>query len=181
MSFTQHGFGDVVSAQDNASEGDYPPLHRTDRQQAGQQQGARQDGLSPIVLSEADRATLRFKAGRGLLRALAAQVAMLVFAVVVSWLVAGAAAGASALIGAGAYFVPNAFFALRLLVGLMALKPASPATFLVGELIKLVCAVLLLWLAVHLWQQWLVWPALLFGLVCVLKGYVLLMLFRRLP
>jgi ATP synthase protein I len=26
-----------------------------------------------------------------------------------------------------------------------------------------------------------VWPALLFGLLCVLKGYVLLLMFRRLP
>ncbi|WP_397475101.1 ATP synthase subunit I [Pusillimonas sp.] len=134
-----------------------------------------------IVLSDADRELLRFKAGRGLLRALAAQAILGLAAGLVSWLVAGAAAGASALIGAGAYFIPNALFAMRLLMGLLGSKQASPFTFFLGELIKLGSAVLLLALAAYLAGSWLVWPALLFGLVCVLKGYVLLLVFRRLP
>lgn len=136
---------------------------------------------SGLVLSEADRATLKFKAGRGLIRVLVAQAVMGLAAALISWLVAGIGAGASALIGAGAYFVPNALFAMRLLLGLLASKPASPVAFFMGEIIKLGSAVVLLALAVHFWQSWLVWPALLFGLVCVLKGYVLLMLFRKLP
>jgi len=134
-----------------------------------------------IVLSDADRERLRYKAGRGLLLALAAQAFMGLAAVLVSWLVAGAAAGVSALIGAGAYFVPNALFAMRLLMGLLGSKQASPLIFFVGELIKLGTAVLLLALGVYVGRDWLVWPALLFGLVCVLKGYVLLLAFRRLP
>jgi len=134
-----------------------------------------------LKLSDADRASLRFKAGRGLLRALAAQAAMALFAVLVSWAVAGVDAGLSALVGAGAYYVPNALFAMRLLLGLLGSKQASPFAFFMGELIKLGSAVLLLALAVYLGRGWLVWPALLFGLVCVLKGYVLLLVFRKLP
>jgi len=147
-----------------------------------QESGAgRQDPVAAIVLSDADRERLRYKAGRGLLRALAAQAVMGLAAGLISWLVAGAAAGASALIGAGAYFIPNALFAMRLLMGLMSSRQASPLTFFMGELVKLGSAVLLLALAAYLGQGWLVWPALLFGLVCVLKGYVLLLAFRRLP
>ncbi|HUH87432.1 MAG TPA: ATP synthase subunit I [Pusillimonas sp.] len=134
-----------------------------------------------IVLSDADRERLRYKAGKGLLHALAAQAFMGLLAALVSWLVAGVAAGVSALIGAGAYFIPNALFAMRLLMGLISAKQASAFTFFVGEFIKLGSAVLLLALAAYLGHEWLVWPALVFGLVCVLKGYVLLLAFRRLP
>lgn len=137
--------------------------------------------VTAIVLSDAERARLRQKAGRGLLHALAAQAFLGVLAGVISWLIAGAAAGASALIGAGVYFIPNALFAMRLLMGLMASKQPSPLTFFLGELVKLGTAVMLLALAAYFGQGWLVWPAMLFGLVCVLKGYVLLLAFRRLP
>ena len=153
--------------------------------------GARESGVGlqglevmqeqAIVLSDADRELLRRKAGRGLLRALAAQAVMGLFAALVSWAVAGSAAGMSALIGAGAYFVPNALFAMRLLVGLISSRKASPFAFFVGEFVKLVSAVLILALVAYYAQSWLVWPALVFGLVCVLKGYVLLLFFRKLP
>src|SRR5690554_5284399 len=92
-----------------------------------------QADTAPIVLSDADRELLRIKAGRGLLRALAAQAILGLVAGLISWLVAGAAAGASALIGAGAYFIPNALFAMRLLMGLLSSKQASPFTFFLGE------------------------------------------------
>ena len=143
--------------------------------------GEQAEEIKAVVLSEAERNRLRYKAGRGLLHALAAQAFLGLLAALLSWLVAGSAAGASALVGAGAYFVPNALFAMRLFVGLISSKPASPFTFFVGEFVKLGSAVLLLALAVYFGRDWLVWPALLFGLVCVLKGYVLLLVFRRLP
>ncbi|HEY9278731.1 MAG TPA: ATP synthase subunit I [Eoetvoesiella sp.] len=135
----------------------------------------------PIKLSDADRAILDAKAGRGIARALVAQAVMAGLAVAVSWLVGGFTAGVSALIGAGAYFVPNAFFALRLLLGLFGPKKSNPFTFFLGEAFKLGSAVLLLGLAAYLGRGWLVWPALIFGLLCVLKGYVLLLMFRKLP
>ncbi|MGB6104358.1 MAG: ATP synthase subunit I [Pusillimonas sp.] len=134
-----------------------------------------------LVLTDQDRAAIMRRASSGIMRTLAAQAAMLGLAVLVSWLVAGGAAAVSAFIGAAAYFVPNALFALRLLVGLFGPLKSSPFTFFVGEAFKLGGAVLVLGLAAWLGRGWLVWPAVLFGLLCVLKGYVLLLLFRRLP
>lgn len=135
----------------------------------------------PIKLTDAERELLDANAGRGIVRALVAQAVMAGLAVVISWLVGGFYAGVSALIGAAAYFVPNVFFALRLLLGLFSKKNAKPFTFFLGEAFKLGSAVLLLGLAVYLGREWLVWPALIFGLLCVLKGYVLLLMFRKLP
>lgn len=134
-----------------------------------------------LVLSDADRARINKRAGSGIIRALGAQAVMAGFAVVVSWLLAGNAAAISALAGAAAYFLPNALFALRLLVGLFGPVKSSPLTFFVGEAFKLGAAVLILGLLAWQGSSWLVWPAMLFGLVCVLKGYVLLLMFRKLP
>ncbi|TAL89827.1 MAG: ABC transporter permease [Candidimonas sp.] len=110
---------------------------------------------------------------------LAAQAVMGVLAVLVSWVVAGFAAGASALVGAAAYFIPNALFAVRVLVRLYGQKNTNPFALFLGEAFKLGSAVLLLLLAAYLGRSWLVWPALLLGLLCVLKGYVLLFMLRR--
>lgn len=134
-----------------------------------------------LVLTDQDRAAITRRASSGIMRTLVAQAVMLGFAVLISWLVAGGAAAVSAFIGAAAYFVPNALFALRLLLGLFGPLKASPFTFFVGEAFKLGSAVLVLGLAAWLAGSWLVWPAALFGLLCVLKGYVLLLLFRKLP
>src|SRR3546814_18287698 len=106
---------------------------------------------------------------------------MLVLAVLVCWLVSGSEAAVSALIGAAAYFVPNALFALRLLLGLLGAAKSSPFAFFVGEAFKLGSAVMVMGLAAWLGRGWLVWPALLSGLIWVLKGYVLLLMFRKLP
>jgi len=147
--------------------------------------GLDQDSIDPdmvdkvLVLSDADRAALDAQASRGLLLALAAQGAMGFAAAVIAGVVGGAAAGWSALAGAGAYFIPNALFALRLAVSVRAGK-ASPFTFLSGELIKLFATALLLWLLSRVTQDWLVWPAALLGLILTLKGYLLLLMFRRL-
>ena len=139
------------------------------------------DDVPRLVLTDQDRAAITRRASSGIMRTLAAQAVMLGFAVLVSWLVAGVAAAGSALIGAAAYFVPNTLFALRLLLGLLGAQNASPFTFFVGEAFKLGSAILVLGLAAWLVNSWLVWPAVLFGLLCVLKGYVLLLLFRKLP
>ena len=80
--------------------------------------------------------------------------------------------------GAGAYFIPNALFALRLAFSVRSDGPASP--FLFGELIKLFATALLLWLLSRVAQGWLVWPAALLGLILTLKGYLLLLMFRKL-
>lgn len=132
-----------------------------------------------LVLSDADRAALNAQASRGLLLALAAQGALGLAAAVIAGVVGGAAAGWSALAGAGAYFIPNALFALRLAFSVRSGR-ASPFTFLFGELIKLFATALLLWLLSRVAQGWLVWPAALLGLILTLKGYLLLLMFRKL-
>lgn len=142
---------------------------------------AKRDAEVKLVLTPEERAQIARRAGSGIIRAIAAQAIMAVFAVVVSWLVAGPAAAASALVGAAAYFVPNALFALRLLLGIIGAAKASPLAFFIGEAFKLSVAVAVLATAALTGKDWLVWPAMLFGLLCVLKGYVLLLVFRKLP
>ncbi|MFA5488687.1 MAG: ATP synthase subunit I [Candidimonas sp.] len=134
-----------------------------------------------IVLSDEQRLGLRLRASAGIMRTLYAQAGMGAVAIVLSWLVAGKLAALSALIGAGAYLIPNAVFALRLLVGLMGPANSSPFTFFVGEAFKLGMAVAVLGAAGWLGRDWLVWPAMLAGLLCVLKGYVVLLALRKLP
>ncbi|WP_232462444.1 ATP synthase subunit I [Bordetella genomosp. 9] len=137
-------------------------------------------GEARLVLSAEQKAALRTRTSRGLIRAVVAQCVMAVLATVVAWLVAGTAAGLSALVGAGAYLVPNTLFALRLLVDAQRPGRANPFTFFLGEAFKLGMTVLLLWLAVHLGGERIVWPAMLIGLICALKGYVLLLMFGKL-
>ncbi|MFT0544932.1 ATP synthase subunit I [Allopusillimonas ginsengisoli] len=138
-------------------------------------------GDTRLVLTERDRAAINQRASKGIVRVIVAQAIMLSVAVLASWLVSGRAAAASALIGGCAYLVPNAIFALRLLVGLWGPAQSSPFTFFVGEAFKLGTAVIVLGLAAWLGSGWVVWPALVVGLLFVLKGYVLLLASRRLP
>ncbi|NYT65670.1 ATP synthase subunit I [Alcaligenaceae bacterium] len=121
------------------------------------------------------------RASHGLVRVIIAQAIVAFVVVLLSGLVSGSAAAISAFIGAAAYFVPNALFAMRLLFGFFGPAKSSPFTFFVGEAFKLGTAVVVLALAAWYGHEWLVWPALLLGLVGVLKGYVLLLLFRKLP
>lgn len=139
------------------------------------------DGYKPLVLSAEQKAAMAQKASSGIVHALCAQALMGVVAVTLAFLVSGVNAAASALLGAAAYFVPNALFALRLLLGLFGGGSASPMAFFWGEAFKLTAALLILGLAATTNTGWLSWPALLFGLVCVLKGYVLLLALRKLP
>lgn len=137
--------------------------------------------IRPLVLTESDRRAIAYRAKHGLVWTLAAQAAMAAIVIVLCWVLAGGAAAVSALVGAAAYFVPNALFALLLLPGALGLVQPSPYTFFLGEAFKLGTALAVLGLAAWLAQPWLVWPALVAGLVGVLKGYVLLMALRRLP
>lgn len=137
-------------------------------------------GKPGVVLSADERAAVAARAKRDLLRTLYAQGLMALVAALVAWVVAGPAAGVSALAGAGAYFFPNACFGLRLLLDIYRPGGASPFTFLFGEVLKLGLTVLLLWAIARVGGDDIVWPALLAGLFCALKGYVLLLMFRKL-
>ena len=140
-----------------------------------------EEGYTRLVLTERDRAAINQRSSKGIVRVIVAQAIMLGVVVLGSWFVSGRAAAVSALIGGGAYLVPNALFALRLLVGLWGPVQNSPFTFFVGEAFKLGTATIVLVLTAWLGSGWVVWPALLLGLLFVLKGYVLLLVSRRLP
>lgn len=131
-----------------------------------------------LMLTASERTAVALRARKELAGALVAQVLMGGLAVVVSWLVAGAGAGVSALIGAGAYLLPSAIFILRLMMSVAVPGPSSPVVFILGQAFKLLAAIALLWWAASEGGDRLVWPALLAGLVCVLKGPLLWMLFR---
>ncbi|WP_459616619.1 ATP synthase subunit I [Bordetella sp. 2513F-2] len=133
-----------------------------------------------LVLTDADRVALNTRACREIVLVLVAQAAMGLAAAAMAGIFAGAAAGLSALLGAGAYFLPNALFALRLLVNVVKSARSNPFAFLYGELLKLLMTAVLLWLLSWLAQGWLVWPAVLLGLVLTLKGYLLLLMLRKL-
>ncbi|WP_231934860.1 ATP synthase subunit I [Bordetella bronchialis] len=140
----------------------------------------RSDGESRLVLDAEEKTALRAGTRRGLARAVLAQCVMAVLATVGAWVIAGTSAGLSALVGAGAYLVPNTLFALRLLLDSNRPGRTNPFTFFLGEAFKLAATVLLLWLAVRLGGDAIVWPAMLIGLICTLKGYVLLLMFGKL-
>jgi ATP synthase protein I len=96
-----------------------------------------------------------------------------------AWLIAGADAGLSALAGAGTYFVPNAIFALRLYIATFRLGGSGPFLFLIGEMLKIGAAVGLLWVVARVGGDRVQWLAVLVGLIAVLKGYVLMLMFGR--
>ena len=114
-----------------------------------------------------------------MLSVLAAQAVMGLLAAALAGICVGTAAGLSALLGAGAYWFPNALFALRLLVNVVRSVRANPFAFLFGEMTKLLLTALLLGLVAWFARGWLVWPALLVGLVFTLKGYLPFMLLRK--
>lgn len=134
-----------------------------------------------IVLTPEQRQRLARRSSLGIVQILGAQALLALVATLLSWWLGGRYAAASALVGAGAYFIPNALFALRLLLGLMGGANANAISFFIGEAFKLGTAIAILGFAVWQFHSWLVWPALLFGLVGVLKGYVVLLALGKLP
>jgi len=133
-----------------------------------------------LVLSAADRAMLDARACRELWWTMCAQVAMALLAAALAAGFAGKSAGWSALAGASAYILPNGWMALRLFLSLRKAAPLGPAAFVAQELLKLFMTALMLWGLARMAGEWLIWPAVLLGLVFALKGYVLLLMFRKL-
>ncbi len=134
-----------------------------------------------IVLTPEQAARLAKRSAVGIVQILTAQALLALVVVLISGWLGGIEAAASALIGAGAYFLPNSIFAVRLLIGLFGGSNATAMSFFWGEAFKLGSAIALLGLAAWQFNQWLVWPALLFGLIGVLKGYVVLLALGKLP
>jgi ATP synthase protein I len=139
------------------------------------------DPVPALELSDQDRARIARRSRMGRFQALAGQAVTGLRVSLGAWGFAGSDAGASALIGAVAYFVPNALFAMRLLLGYLGPRRAGSLVFFWGEALKLLGTASIVAVVAWRWGDWLVWPAFLLGLLGVMKGYVVLMALRRLP
>lgn len=106
------------------------------------------------------------------------QFAMTALAAVLAAALGGVAAAVSAAAGGLACAVPNALFALRLHVERRRPGGATVQGFFVGELLKLVATVVLLYVVARAYRD-LNWLALIAGFVAVLKSYFLMFLFDR--
>lgn len=96
-----------------------------------------------------------------------------------AWLVAGAVAGRSALLGGAAVALPNALFASWLAMRMHVASAASAPMLFAGEMFKLGLTLILLVAVARQPQELLSWPALLVGLFVALKGHWLALLLTR--
>lgn len=141
---------------------------------------AQQTPQQAIRLTDEERQRVNRRASMELLQLVAAQALAGALVVVIALLVSGVQAGLSALAGAGAYFLPNLLFALRLLLAMQRPGGSGPGLFLVGEMLKMLAAVALLWLLAKLGGDSVHWLAVFFGLLAVLKSYFLVFAYRAL-
>ena len=132
-----------------------------------------------LELTAADLAQINQRSRLELVLIVKAQALLGSVVAVLTWTVAGVDAGLSALAGAGTYFVPNMIFALRLYLATFRPGGSSPMLFLIGEMLKIGAAVGLLWVVAHVGGDRVQWLAVLVGLIAVLKGYVLVLVFGR--
>ena len=132
-----------------------------------------------LQLTVADLAQITQRARLELVQIVKAQALLGLVVAGLAWLIGGVDAGLSALAGAGTYFVPNVIFALRLYLSTFRPGGSGPMLFLVGEMLKIGAAVGLLWVLARLGGDRVQWLAVLAGLIAVLKGYVLVLMFGR--
>jgi ATP synthase protein I len=102
-----------------------------------------------------------------MLKVVLLQVAVLVLAAAIAGFWIGERGAVSALIGGGAYLIPNLLFVLRLEFAALAGR-ASVVTFAVGELLKVTATIVTL-VVVSRWVD-LNWLAMLGGLFAVLQA-----------
>jgi ATP synthase protein I len=100
-----------------------------------------------------------------MLKILALQIVAILAVAVVTGLLAGLKASISALAGGVAYFLPNLLFVLRLRLGI-ATQQVGAVSFLVGEAVKLLAVIALLFILPRMIEV--NWLALIAGLFVVL-------------
>jgi ATP synthase protein I len=118
-------------------------------------------------------------------RLVALQALVTTVVALVAWPIGGAAAGLSALLGGLACVVPNALFALRLVIVARRSLAAGDTdgtrhvvAFFFGEFVKVGLTLLLL-VAVAATYKDLVWVALIVAVIASLKSYMLAPLLPR--
>ena len=104
-----------------------------------------------------------------MLVAVTLQAVITLVAGIIAWLAVGPIQALSLVAGGGSIVIPNGLLAMRL----RASHPqTAPVVLLVGEFVKILSSVGLLWLA-YRWIEGLSWGALIVGLVLALKALLL--------
>ena len=85
----------------------------------------------------------------------------------------------SLLVGGAAVALPNAVLAGYLWLKARQVRALSAATFLAGEMLKLVGTLMVLYLAARWMGANMVWPALVIGVIVALKGQWVAVWFTR--
>lgn len=124
-----------------------------------------------VELSDEQKKRLADRARRDLIRILGSQAIAALLVSTCFGLVSGLMSGVSALLGAVCYLAPNAVFVFRLLLSTFQSKGAGAGTFLVGNALKVLVALGLLWLLADVGSGRIDWIAAIVGLVVTLKGY----------
>lgn len=135
--------------------------------------------MEAIKLSPEERIRMNAQAAKGLLHILVAQLILLVVVTLLTWLLAGLMPMVSAFVGGMAYLLPSALVIMQMLMRLYAGTNASASSLFIAEGIKIGGTIALLVFLVKSAGEFIVWPALLVGLISVMKGYVLLLLFKK--
>ncbi|ETD67038.1 membrane protein [Pelistega indica] len=135
--------------------------------------------MTAVKLSTEERIRMNAHAAKGLVQILMAQLALLIVVSLLAGLISGKLPMLSAFAGGMAYFIPTALVVVRMLMRLYANADASAGTLFIAEGIKIVGTILLLVLLAKFAAGFIVWPALLLGLISVMKAYVLLLMFRK--
>lgn len=125
----------------------------------------------PVRLTSAQKAQIAARSRRGLATVLLAQAVSGFLLSLLLWLFVGWGAGLSALCGSMSYLAPNAVFVARLVLSTFSAKGSGPIMFLLGNGLKVVVAIALLWALSRVDGEWVNWLAVVAGLVVTLKGY----------
>ncbi len=135
--------------------------------------------MEAVKLSPEERIRMNAQAAKGLMHILVAQLVLLVVVTLLTGLIAGLMPMISAFAGGMAYLLPSALVIMQMLMRLYAGTNAAASSFFIAEGIKIGGTIALLVLLVKFAGEIIVWPALLVGLISVMKGYVLLLLFKK--
>ncbi len=114
-----------------------------------------------------------------LLTTVALQWSVVIGISVIAWLIVGLVAAVSCFAGGAAVALPNTALAAYLGLKARYARVLSVATFLAGEMVKLVCTFVALYLAVQGLRPHISWLALVVGVIGALKAQWLAVWFTR--
>ena len=132
--------------------------------------------IERVELTDEEKKRLADRARRDLVSVLLSQIIATLVVALLFLLVSGLQSFYSALLGAACYLTPNAVFVMRLLLATYGSQGAGVATFLIGNALKVLVAIGLLWLLADVAGDRLDWVAAVVGLIAALKGYWLALL-----